>query len=275
MNSKALALSLFMALVGAVLLVLYMRRFELESSGGAPVPVLMLVKPLDPGALVTEDALAVTTIPRAYVESRAVRESEKARVIGLRVDTALQAQQTLQWTDLAMASSDRRSLSSLVQPGMRGFSLRATSDDHNLALIRPGDRVDVLANLPGASEERRTSVVLIQNALVLAVGSDTGGDLGQGRATVDAVQMGRDLALSLSVTLRQAQQLSLAQDKGRICVALRNPEEIRTVDGLAEVTSASLSGSTERTGTPSNNVGALPPAGPVKLGSASGGGGGT
>ena len=79
-NRIALLVASVVAAVGALLLVLYLRRFEEEASGGAPVKVLMAVKALEPGQLLTEDSVAVRAIPVAYVESRAVRESDRAKV---------------------------------------------------------------------------------------------------------------------------------------------------------------------------------------------------
>jgi pilus assembly protein CpaB len=216
-------------------MVLYVRRFEKEASGGAPVTLLVATKPIEPGTVLTEAMLAPRDVPIAYVESRAVRASEKARVLGLRVSTRVQSQQTVMWTDMAIAADDRRDLSSLVEPGMRAITVRAKNGGSDRAneLIRPGDRVDVVVTTGGVSErEPQVSRVLMQNVLVLAVGLDTGNDGSEKRAGAP-----RDSLLTLSLTIRDAQVESLAAEKGRISVALRNPDDVRVVDGLADVTS--------------------------------------
>jgi pilus assembly protein CpaB len=46
--------------------------------------------------------------------------------------------------------------------------------------------------------------------------------------------------LTVSVTIREAQLVSLASERGRISVALRNPDDVRIVDGLVETTSSAL-----------------------------------
>ena len=238
-NRIALLVASVVAAVGALLLVLYLRRFEEEASGGAPVKVLMAVKTLEPGALLTEDSVAVRLIPVAYVESRAVRESDRPKVIGLRIATPVQANQSLFWTDLAIATDDRRDLSSLVQPGMRAVTIRAANDDKSFALIRPGDRVDVVATLaPLAPNGEKTSVVLLQNVLVLAVGLETGNDVpaAGSRTSGDS----RQQVMSLSLNLQEAQLVSLALDRGRLTVALRNPCDLRVTEGMADLTSNAL-----------------------------------
>lgn len=248
MNRRALFFALLVSLVGGVLLFVYLRRFEEERSGGEPVRVLTAVKPIKAGELINDEMLGTVVIPRAYVEKRAVLEAEKSKVVGLRVGHELQAQQMLLWTDLAIALEERRSLSSLIQPGMRAVTVRAKSgDDKGYALIRPGDRIDVISTLKSDSDkpdkEEFKSVVLLQNVLVLAIGADTGSDP---TAAVTSSSSRGELVLSLSLNLQEAQLLSLAQSKGPLTVALRNPDDVRVADNPAEVHSNVLSDSQER-----------------------------
>jgi len=233
-NRVALLVALAMAAVGSLLLYVYLRRFEQEVSGGPKIRILVAVKPIAMGQVVTDDMLGSGEVPQAYVEDRAVRESERSRVIGLRVSSPLRTQETLQWTDLALAADDRRDLSSLVQPGMRAVTVRATTQG-TFALIRPGDRADVLATMPQG--EQRESVVLLQNVLVLAVGLDTGagGDPGSKRPETD-----RNDQITLSLHVPEAQLLALAQEKGHLSVALRGPDDPRVTEGLMDMNSTAL-----------------------------------
>jgi len=234
-NKRALFVALAVALLGAGLLVLYLKRFERDASGGPLVALIVAIKPVEPGTLLTDDMIATRNVPMAYVESRAVRLSEKARVLGLRVSTRVQPQQTVMWTDLATAADDRRDLSSLVEPGMRAVTVRARNgaSDRANELIRPGDRVDVVVTT--GEREQEASVVLMQNVLVLAVGLDTGNDAGEKHSN-----NGRDSLLTLSLTIREAQLEAMAAEKGRISVALRNPDDVRVVDGLTQISGSAL-----------------------------------
>jgi len=233
-NKVALLVALAIAAIGGVLLFIYLQRFEQEASGGAKVKLLVAIKPIHAGDNLTDDMLATREVPQAYVEDRAVRESERPRVIGLRVATAVQAQQTLMWTDLAIATDDRRDLSSLVQPGMRAVSVRATTEG-SFALIRPGDRVDVIATMPQGNDQRE-SIVLLQNVLVLAVGMDMGNDPIAKRQRNDR----NEQMLTLSLNVPEAQLLALAIEKGHLSVALRNPDDVRIAEGLTEMSSSTL-----------------------------------
>jgi pilus assembly protein CpaB len=247
MNKRALLIAAILATLGAVLLLIYLQRFEQEASGGERVRVLMAAKPIKAGQVLTQDMLAVREIPIAYVEDRAVKASERAKVIGLRVGNNVQTQETLFWTDLAIASDERRDLSSLIQKGNLAVSIPAHGEDKSFELIRPGDYVDLIANLPaGPSKgadptegERRLAVVLLQKVLVLAVGLQTTPlgaktDKGHGPGNQEMV-----LTVSLD-NLQDVQRLSLAAQKGIITVALRNPDDQHTVEDVSNVSSNAL-----------------------------------
>lgn len=230
MNRRALLVSIVLALLGSALLVLYMRRFEREVSGGEAVELLTVLKPVERGKAITEDVLGTRSVPLAYVEDRAIKAAERSKVLGLETSVPLYPQQLLTWTDLAITTEDR-DLSSLVQPGKRGFTVRAgagSDDTRGNALIRPGDYVDVIATMrneaDGLASADPASVVLLQRVLVLAVGSETqatGNDPNK-RETSYAQ---RDKLLTLSLTLSEVQLLTLALDRGRLSVAVRPPED--------------------------------------------------
>jgi pilus assembly protein CpaB len=237
MNRRALIIAVVFAALGALLLMLYVKRFEEEASGGERIRVLMAVKPLEINAVIEENALAVREIPIAYVEDRFVKAVEKSKVVGLKVGNKVEAQQTLLWTDLAIAADERRDLSALVQSGNRAVTIRADRNDKSYSMIRPGDYVDVIANIPQAEDlSKRNAIVLIQRVLVLAVGLETAPQV-----LADKNEQIREMVLTLSVNLPEAQLLSLAQEgKGQLMVALRNPEDQRVTEGIPEMSSTAL-----------------------------------
>jgi pilus assembly protein CpaB len=246
MNKRALFIALVFAVLGIVLLVLYQQRFVAEASGGEKIKLLIAVKPIEHGKVITEDMLAIREVPMAYVEDRAVKEVEKAKILGLRVGDTVQAQQTIMWTDLVTANEDRRDLSSLVQPGSRAVSIQMSKEGSSVALIRPGDYVDVFAVMSQDKSDQKIAVVLLQRVLVLATGLDTNPDAVNMRDNrTNNSEMASLLTLSLPVT--EAQLLSLAQEKGRLAVALRNPEDQRTAVSIPDLDSRILFDAPQRT----------------------------
>ena len=246
MNRRALLIALVVSVLGAVLVAAYLRRFEVEASGGEPVAVIVVLKPIEPGDIITEDHIATRQIPRAYVEERAVLGKDKAKIVGLRMGQSIDTQQTLMWTDLAIAMEQRRNLSSLIQPGMRAVTVGASGSSQSNssnALIRPGDRMDVIATVSTDEKSTKTdaSVVLLQNVLVLAVGTDTGADVVD-KSARDA----KNLVLTLSVTVPESQLLALATERGKLSVALRNPDDVRIIDSIADVHASALADMMQR-----------------------------
>src|SRR6185312_2867047 len=213
--------ALMVAALGAVLFVLYLQRFEQEKSGGEPVKVLVVTKAIARGKLVTDEALSVRDIPTAYVDSHAIRASEREKVIGLRTIAPLEAQNVLMWNDLAVAVDERRDLSTLVTPGFRAVTLRASRDDLGLGLINPGDYVDVIATVPrGDHGDRTASVVLLQKALVLASGGRTSAAPPPADEKSHSQPQAREQALTLSLSLQQAQLVAVAAEHGHFSVAV-------------------------------------------------------
>jgi len=70
---------------------------------------------------------------------------------------------------------------------------------------------------------------------VLATGRDTGGQF-----ETEPRSTGIPSQITLGVTIEQTQALALAQQRGAIQLALRNPEDIRVVDRLPPETSERL-----------------------------------
>jgi pilus assembly protein CpaB len=69
------------------------------------------------------------------------------------------------------------------------------------------------------------------------------------------------LILTLGLTVPEAQLLALAAEKGRLSVALRNPDDMRVTEGLTDLTSASLTDSRTR----ANVQGVRKAGGPIRL----------
>lgn len=232
MNRRALGIAVGFAAVCVLLMELYFTRYEREASGGSKVRLLIAVKPMERDKPITEDQLATHEVPIAYLEPRAIRDTERSKIVGLRIGTTVQPGQGLLWTDLATANEERRDLASLILPGHRGLSVATGRKDASAGMVKPGDYVDVLltvlenanGTVGGFGTDNSSTLVVLQRVLVLATGYDTSPipvDNGKPR---DVIEM-ESSVLTLSLMLEDAQKLTIAREKGAISVVLRNPDD--------------------------------------------------
>jgi pilus assembly protein CpaB len=249
MKARPILIGVVFAIVGVALLVLYLRRFEQEVSGGKKTELLVAVAPIERGKPVTDQMIGTRQVPQAYVDDRAIRASDRDKVMNLRAATSVPVPQTLAWTDFIATTDDRRDLSSLVQPGNRAMPIRVQFDDV-LSMIHPGDFVDVIS----VSGDARESTVLLQRVLVLATGTETAADR-------DAVKKPtvRATTLTLSVSLSESQLLALAMGVSRLTVVVRNPDDQRITEA-SDVSISSVFDTNKRQAIQSSRR-----RGPVKL----------
>jgi pilus assembly protein CpaB len=242
MDRRALLIALAASLLGVVLLVLYLKRFERDASGGDKVKILIAVKAMERGKPISEDQLSTHDVPQAYLEPRAVLEREKTKIIGLRLGTTLQAGQTLMWTDLATANEERRDLSTLILPGHVGVSIKTTRDDSSAGMVKPGDYVDVILTMSettsmNATSDVKSALVILQKVLVLASGYDTSPETADLRAKDARVS---EAILTISLSIQEAQLLAVAGQKGTLSVALRNADDSRISPNIPRISSTVL-----------------------------------
>lgn len=230
-------MGLVVGVMGIVLVVLYMRRFEQEASGGRRIQLLVTVQPIARGKAITDEMLGVRDVPQAYVDDRSIRAVEKEKVLNLSATSTIPVGQTLAWTDIIASTDEQRDLSSLVQPGNRAMPIRVRQDDI-LSLIKPGDFIDLIG-VVGA--ETKDATVLLQRVLVLAAGLDTTTDKTAEKKRVDKATM-----LTVSVSLQEGQLLALAMEKGQLTVVVRNPDDQRILETPPDVTQTALTDSAKR-----------------------------
>lgn len=226
MNRRAIGIAFFFALLGILLLLLYQRRFETEASGGERIEVLVALKDIEPGTLITDEMIATRKIPIAYTEDRAIKANEKNRVVGLKATTMVRNQQIILWTDIVSSGEERKDLSSLIRPGYVAMPIRLSSNDTSVSLVRPGDYVDVIGVLSGANAEKPVAALLLQRILVLASGTDTS----PLREVDPKGSRPNENSVTLSVTARDAQILALASDRGHLAVTVRRADDTRVID---------------------------------------------
>lgn len=116
------------------------------------------------------------------------------------------------------APNQRASLSTQIEDGMRAVTIRVDEVRGVAGFVLPGDRVDVVLTRGegGGQDASAFADMLLQNAKVLAV--DQIAAEGQDKPTVAR-------AVTLELSLQQAQSVILAQGIGRLSLVLRQMHE--------------------------------------------------
>lgn len=230
MKHRTLVVATVATVVGVVLQLFYMKRFEAEVSGGSPVSVLVAARDLEPGEVLTKEHLGVRQIPTAYVELRNIRVDDSDTLLGERVAAHVRSGETLLWSDLQLDAARDADLATRIRPGMRAVTLQAGGERGFGEMLRPGDRVDVLVsgnNADAMSAMTRggpRTETLLQNVLVLAVGTDIGG------GTAGKSLARRTNRVTVSVTPSDAEKVAQAEQRGHLTLTLRNPDDAIVVE---------------------------------------------
>ncbi len=198
--------------VGCAGFQIYRMQLEEGLRGGRPEAVLLVTRDLGPGDVLSETNLTSTQVPSDYLDGRRVRALEKDNLLGVRVNQQLKAGEGLLWSDIDDGAAHKH-LAALVAPGRRAYSLEGDANPLG-RLLKVADHVDVLLESGGKTE------TLLQHVLVLAVG---------GQIERDEDLLGRKSiggsGVTLSVTSEEAQTLLSAENRGKLRLVLRNPED--------------------------------------------------
>lgn len=263
MNRSALLAATGVAFIALASFGLYMKRFELEAAGGNPIEILMLTGDVALGEPLAIQSLGTRELPEAYVEDRHILAADRERILGIRTSTQLRANQSLLWTDLSTNSGNSRELSGLLREGMRALTVDANSASSLGGMLRPGDRVDVILTAMRPNDIHQVTVGLLQNLLVLAIATDTGGPdqaISSGAVPHTTVS---GIDVTLAVTMGQATMIAHAKDRGELLLVLRNPEDVEVLEGLSEVDAFHLIAPESEMMTVRMTM--MEPAGPVEI----------
>lgn len=156
-------------------------------------------------------------VPDSYV-LRGVRSDEE--MIGAVVRKRITTGEPI--TDGAVVKPGERGfLAAVLEPGMRAVSVPLTPTSSNSGLIFPGDRVDLILTQSLVTNEaegsvRRVSETVLSDIRIIAMGARTGDDPQAGDANEKAK------TATLEVTPRQAEEVALLTELGKLSLSLRS-----------------------------------------------------
>jgi Flp pilus assembly protein CpaB len=209
------------------------------STGPVPevktVPVVVVKEPMGLGFTIKPELVEVKQWPVELVPPGAITDVAKAE--GRVSLVSLSPGEVLLEAKLA-AEGVRRGAGGMVRPGMRAYTILATSAAASVAgLILPGDQVDVIMSLetsPNDPAGGGSSYTLLQNVEILAVNQRLD-------SPADDRPEAKLSSVTLLVTQQQASLLGLAQRTGNLSLSLRNPEDL-SVEEIEPISLAAIKG---------------------------------
>jgi pilus assembly protein CpaB len=115
---------------------------------------------------------------------------------------------------------ERGFLAAVLAPGMRAVSLPINATSGNSGLVFPGDRFDLILTqtLQGGDGEttRRVSETVLHDIRIIAMGSDTSDELGEGKNYEKAK------TATFEVEPRVAEKVALLTELGKLSLSLRS-----------------------------------------------------
>ncbi|MCL2104891.1 MAG: Flp pilus assembly protein CpaB [Kiritimatiellaeota bacterium] len=201
------------------------------------IPVIVVNKDLPSGTVLSSSDLGVSDEPRTQVQGRAIEEKGASMLFGRKLAQALKAGSVVFWADIEGGGPDARGLSGDIKRQMRGVSVDVSGAASVSGMVQPNDHVDVLGTFTFPSkaapgEMELVTLTMIQDVLVLATGKETA----KSRLFASSFAGSAYSTVTLEVTPREAEMLEFTKHiKGRVSLALRNPEDIYTETTLPRV----------------------------------------
>jgi pilus assembly protein CpaB len=253
MNSKAMGLSLVMAGVAVFFVMSSVTSIEEQANKkfGDEITVLVAKDDIPEMANIVESMLETKVVPKNFVEPTAIRfntlvkddsvefQTEVKRIIGNVAIVAIKKGEQLALNKISEASV-RTGLAPQVTPGKRAISISIDETSSVAKLVKPGDRVDLIAVIDAGSNpggrDNKVAKTFLQDVVILAVGRNITNNIAR-RVDFDP-QTGRSKVRSLtefdgysSVTIEveplQAQMIAaITTGSGnRIILTLRNNDD--------------------------------------------------
>lgn len=230
-----LIVSVVIGLIAAVLTRTYLNAKDREiqrmkdefNRRNARITVVTVKKDLPSGTVLTTADLGLIDVIERGVKGHVIKEENHIQLVGRKLLLAKQKGDPIFWSDISGGEPGTEGLANEIKPRMRAISVNVSGSASVSGMVKPTDHVDVLGTfsfpskkVPGEME--LVTLTILQDVLVLATGRETAKTqlLGDSRG-------GTYTTVTLEVTPREAEMLVFSEQiKGRIALALRNPDDV-------------------------------------------------
>jgi pilus assembly protein CpaB len=192
------------------------------------IAVIGVKKDLPSGTVLTMQDIGGINVIEKSVRGHVVKVEDHLTLIGRKTIRPLQANAPVFWSDIEGGEPGSRGLAGDIKPRMRAISINASGSAAVSGMVKPNDHVDVLGTFSFPSktvqgEMELVTMTILQDVLVLATGKETA----KTQLAADSRAGASYNSVTLEVTPREAEMLVFSEQiKGRISLALRNPDDV-------------------------------------------------
>ena len=219
---------------------------QLEKRHGQ-MSVTTVTREIPSGTILNTTDIGSVDAPRIAVQGKAIEAQSYMMLIGRKTTRPLKPGEAIFWSDIEGGSPEMKGLSSDIPNKMRAISVNVSGSASVSGMVQPSDHVDVLGTftfpsktVPGEME--LVTFTILQDVLVLATGKETA----KSRLLSNNYASSAYNMVTLEVTPREAEMLVFAEQiKGRISLALRNPNDVYYESTLPRVNFDKIQGEIE------------------------------
>lgn len=240
MNNKAFTISLALAGIAVFMIYSYIssKEQEYKSRYGSETAVVVAKKDIDELSEIHANMVEIISKPKQFIEPG--KTTSKEEVVGFIAAVPVKKGEQITLNKI-IAPGLKTGISRQVSPGKRAIAMFVDDVSGVNRLIKPGDRIDVVATMdpPGTAKGSQVSKVVMQDIPILAVGewiSTTAPrkvekDEVTGKDVVRNLNIERSFnTVTVEVDPKQATQLALLRRSGAgIDLMLRNNDDTERV----------------------------------------------
>lgn len=207
------------------------RRAELTAQY-EPLRVVVANADLRPGTLLSGQTVAIREVPRAFLHSEAVLADNWNSAAGRVLARTVRSGEPV--LESHLTSGAGAGFSSQLAEGMRALTFPVDDEASISGMLAPGDHIDIFFTTLSGNES--VTLPLLLDIPVIATGIRTVTNA----AWLDDKREARHYnTVTVSVTPQNAAKITLAQDAGKITIALRQPADAKPIQ-IARVTKTTL-----------------------------------
>ncbi len=209
-------------------------RFNLSNK---KIAVVVVKDDIASGTVLKSQDLGVMEVIEKSVRGHVVKAEDSLLLFGRKTVRTMKAESPIFWSDIEGGQPGQGGLAEDIKQRMRAISINVSGAASVSGMVTPNDHVDVLGTFSfpskdNAGEMELVTMTILQDVLVLATGKETS------KSVILETRRSRSSynTVTLEVTPREAEMLVFAEQiKGRLALALRNPDDVYYEKALPRV----------------------------------------